>query len=77
LQNLKNRVLHVTGNLDMRTPVHELNVAFKIPYVYDYIIELCRTQAEVTPSLIIPLVRSIEQGEARHRKYKGLKLGDS
>jgi hypothetical protein len=31
----------------MPTPVRDLNVAFKIPYVYDFITKLCRQQAEV------------------------------
>jgi hypothetical protein len=38
LQRLQNRALRATGNLDTCTPVRELHVAFKIPYVYDYII---------------------------------------
>jgi hypothetical protein len=33
LQRLQNRVLQTIGNLDMFTPVRELHVAFKIPYV--------------------------------------------
>jgi hypothetical protein len=37
LQLLQNRILRATGNLSGRTPVPELHVAFKIPYVYDYI----------------------------------------
>jgi hypothetical protein len=51
-------------------------VDFKIPYVYDYITKLCRTQAEVTLNHVTPNIRGTGQGEARHRKYKGLKLGD-
>jgi hypothetical protein len=47
LQHLQNRVLCPTGNLDTCIPVHKLHVAFKIPYMYDYITKLCRTQAEV------------------------------
>jgi hypothetical protein len=46
LQDLQNRVLHAVGNLDKCTPVRELHVAFKIPYVYDYITKLCSTQAQ-------------------------------
>jgi hypothetical protein len=45
------------------TPVLELQVAFKIPYVYDYVTKLCRTQA-----------CGIRQEGAMHRKYKRLKL---
>jgi hypothetical protein len=43
--------------------------------VYDYITKLCRTQAEVILNHKNPDVRAIGQGEARHRKYKRLKLG--
>jgi hypothetical protein len=52
-----------------------MHVAFKIPYVYDYITILCRTQAEVILNHRNPIVRDIGQGEAMHRKYKMLKLG--
>jgi hypothetical protein len=47
LQRLQNRVLRATGNPDRCTPVRDLHAAFKIPYVYDYVTKLCRTQAEV------------------------------
>jgi hypothetical protein len=50
-------------------------MAFKIPYVYDYITKLCRQQAEVILNHDNENVRNIGQGEARHRKYKRLKLG--
>jgi hypothetical protein len=45
LQRLQNRVLRVIGNLDRCTPVRELHMVFKIPYGYDYITKLWRTQA--------------------------------
>jgi hypothetical protein len=38
LQHLQTTVLRAIGNLCRRTPVRELHVDFKIPYVYDYII---------------------------------------
>jgi hypothetical protein len=72
MQRLQNRVLRAIGDPDRCTPVHELHVAFKIPYVYTYITNLCRTQAEVILSHVNPNVRGIGQ-EAR--KYKRLKLG--
>jgi hypothetical protein len=50
-------------------------MAFKIPYVYDYITKLCRQQREVIQNHDNEIVRNIGQGEARHRKYKMLKLG--
>jgi hypothetical protein len=48
---------------------------FKIPYVYDYITKLCRQQVEVIQNHDNENVCNIGQGEARHRKYKGPKLG--
>jgi hypothetical protein len=58
LQRLQNRVLRATGNLDRCTPVRKLHVAFKIPYVYEYITTLCRAQAEVILNHINPQVRA-------------------
>jgi hypothetical protein len=46
-QRLQNKVLHAIGNLDRCTSVRELQVTFKIPYVYDYTTKLCRTRTEV------------------------------
>jgi hypothetical protein len=42
---------------------------------FEYITKLCRQQAEVIQSHDSEGVRTIGQGEARHRKYKRLKLG--
>jgi hypothetical protein len=50
-------------------------VAFQIPYVYDYIIKICRQQAEVIQNHDNELVRFIGQDETQQRKYKRLKLG--
>jgi hypothetical protein len=50
-------------------------VAFKIPYVYDFIKKLCSQQAEVIQIYHNPSVCVIGQGEAQHNKYKRLKLG--
>jgi hypothetical protein len=52
-------------------------VAFKIPYVYDYITKLCRTPAQIIPNHVNANIRGTGQGETRHRKYeyKRLKFG--
>jgi hypothetical protein len=44
-------------------------------YDYSTIINLCRQQAEVIKNRGNEHVRSIGQGEGRHRKYKRLKVG--
>jgi hypothetical protein len=43
--------------------------------MHDYITKLCRQQAQVIQHLENIHVRNIRKGEARHRKYKKLKLG--
>jgi hypothetical protein len=75
LQRLQNKVLHTIGKLPRRTPVRDLHMGFQIPYIYDYITKTCRQQAEVIQIHENENVRYIRQSEARHRKYKRLKLG--
>jgi hypothetical protein len=47
LQRLQITVLRTTGNFPTGTSVRDLDMAFKLPYIYDYIKKLCRQQAEV------------------------------
>jgi hypothetical protein len=75
LQRLQDRVLRTIGKLPRRTPIRDLLLLFQIPYVYDYITKLCKQQVEVIQDHGNENVRAIGQGEARHRKYKRLKLG--
>jgi hypothetical protein len=57
------------------TLVRDLHTAFNLPCIYNYITKLCRRQAEVIQNHDNENVHGIGQGEARHRKYKRLKLG--
>jgi hypothetical protein len=50
-------------------------MAFQIPCVYDYVTKSCKQQAEGVQNNENEYVRHIGQGEARHRRYKRLKLG--
>jgi hypothetical protein len=52
-----------------------MHVAFRVPYVYDYMTKLCRRQVEIINNYENENVRNIEQGETLHRKYKRLILG--
>jgi hypothetical protein len=72
LQRLQYRVLRAISNLDRRTPVRDLHLAFNIPYVFDFITKLCRRQAEVIQNHENPNIRAIGPGEAKHRKRKRL-----
>jgi hypothetical protein len=68
LQRPQSKVLRTTGNSPRCTPVRDLHADFNLPYVYDYITELCLQQAEVMQDREYEHVRSTGQGEARHRK---------
>jgi hypothetical protein len=65
LQRMQNRLFRATGNLDRSTPVRKFHVAFKIPYVYDYITKLCRTQVEVILNHVNTNARGTGQADAR------------
>jgi hypothetical protein len=75
LQRLQNMVLRNIGNFSRHTSVLSMHEAFQIPYIYDYIIKLCRQQTEVIQNHENENVHYIGQCEAQHRKYKRLKLG--
>jgi hypothetical protein len=75
LQHLQNKVLGTIENVPKRTPVRDYHMAFKLPYVYDYVTKMCRRQAEALQNHENANVRNIGQGEHRHRKCKRLKLG--
>jgi hypothetical protein len=47
LQRPQNKVLRTIGNFPRCTVVRELQKAFSIPYIYDYMTKLSRQQAEV------------------------------
>jgi hypothetical protein len=70
LQRLQNKALRTIGNFPKRTSVREMHKAFNITYVYDYITNSCRQQAEVIQNHENENVRYVGQGEARYRKYK-------
>jgi hypothetical protein len=72
---MQNEVVRTTESFPRCTSVCDLHTSFNLPYVYDYITKLTRQQNEVTQNYENEHVRGIGQGEARHRKYKRLKLG--
>jgi hypothetical protein len=69
LQRLQNRILRAIGDLERSTSARDFHLAFKILYVYDYITKLWRRQAEVILNHENPNLRTIRQGETRHKKH--------
>jgi hypothetical protein len=75
LQRLKNEVFHTISNLPKHAQTRDLHMAMKILFLYDFVTKLCREQATVILNHENIDIRISGQGEARHRKYKRLKLG--
>jgi hypothetical protein len=69
LYRLQNEFLHATGNLPKSTPSRDLHMAFKIPYLHDFVTKLCRQQAPV----ILNRENNI-RNKVQHRKYKRFKF---
>jgi hypothetical protein len=74
LHRLQNKVLRTIDKFPRNTLIRDMHISLQIPNVYDYITKLCRQQAQVIQHHENIHVRNTGQGEARHRKYKGLKL---
>jgi hypothetical protein len=72
LQRPQNKVLRIIAKFPRCTPVRDSHTAFNLPYVYDYITKSWTRQ--VIQNHENGHVRGRGQGEARHRKYKRLKL---
>jgi hypothetical protein len=45
LQRVQNRVLRTIANFPSHTSIWDMHVASQVPYIYDYVTELCRRQA--------------------------------
>jgi hypothetical protein len=74
-QRLYNKVLRTIRKFPRFALVRQLHMVFQAPYIYDYIKKLCRQQTEVVHNHENANVRDIGKGDARHKKYKRLKLG--
>jgi hypothetical protein len=75
LQRMQNKVLYTTGNFPTCTQVRNLHTDFNLLYVYEYITKLCSRQSVVIENHEHEQLPRIGQDEAKHRKYKRLKLG--
>jgi hypothetical protein len=72
LRPLRNKVL-ATVVTSKRTLIRELHVAFKIPYVYNFITKLFRQQTYVIQNHQSANIRNLRQGEPMHKSMR-LKL---
>jgi hypothetical protein len=70
LQRQLNKVLSTIGNIPRCTPVRHLHTFFNLPYIYDYVIKLCRQQAEVIQNHENAILRNIGKGGHQNTKYK-------
>jgi hypothetical protein len=70
LHHLQNKAPHTIGNFSSHTPVCALHIAFKAPYIYDYIIQLWRQRPEVLKIHENADMCNIAQCEDQHKVYK-------
>jgi hypothetical protein len=61
LQCLQNRGLSAIDNFKRCIPAREMHMTLKIPYVYDYVIQLCKKPADVIQNHVNHNVLSIGQ----------------
>jgi hypothetical protein len=47
LQRLQIKVPRTIGKFARNTPILDMYISFQIPYIYDFIIKLCKQQAKV------------------------------
>jgi hypothetical protein len=74
LVKLQKRSLRATDKVDRLTPVLEMRVAFRIPYVYNYIAKLWGKYTKAIQNELNSNVRGIGQEGAMRRSVGGLNL---
>jgi len=72
LQLLEGKVLSDVDKLPRLTSTRALHMVFEVPYVYDYVTEICRKQPEVIQDHEDVNIWTIGQSEAQSRKFKSL-----
>jgi hypothetical protein len=67
LQRLQNKVLRTIAKFPKCSPVREVQMAFQVPDVYDYMTIFCRQKVEDIQNHENSNVRDIGKGEATHK----------
>jgi hypothetical protein len=73
LQRLQNRVLRIIRNSSWRTSVRDFHMAFQIPYVYDYITNLCRQQRSFK-IMIMKMFATLDKAKLEIESIRGLNM---
>jgi hypothetical protein len=68
LQLLQNKILRTNGNFLRRTPVRDLHMAFKLPYMYDYITKLCRQEEQVIQKMEMQMFATLGKAKPNTEK---------
>jgi hypothetical protein len=69
LQRLQNKILRTSGKFPRCALTRELQAAFEILCVYDFVTKLCRQQTDVTQNHENINISNTAQGEAQLRKH--------
>jgi hypothetical protein len=74
LQRLQNKLLRTIGIFPRRTPVRDSHLAFKLPYVYDYITKLCRKKQKSYKTVILNIFATLDEAKPETENVRGLNL---
>jgi hypothetical protein len=47
LQRLQNKIIRTIGNFLRHTPIRDLHMAFKPPYIYDYVTKIMQVTSRI------------------------------
>jgi hypothetical protein len=74
LQRFLNKALRTIGKFPRCASASELQMAFQVPYIYEYILKLCRQQAEVIKIMKMQMFAISERAKPDTENIKGLIL---
>jgi hypothetical protein len=74
LQGLQNKVLRTIANFPRRTPFRDLHMAFKVPYIYDYITKLCSNKQKSYKIMKMKMFATLDKANPDTGNKSGLNL---
>jgi hypothetical protein len=74
LQHLQNKVLRTIGNFPRRTPIRDLHMAFKLPYIYHYIKNYAGNKQKSYKIMKMQMFLTLDKAKGDTGNIRGLNL---
>jgi hypothetical protein len=74
LQRLQNKVIRNAGNFPRRTPIRDLHMAFKLPYIYDYTLNYEGNKQKSYNIVKMQIFATLDKASPDTENIRGLKL---